>query len=193
MEGFADENSCHVPVTFGQPRSHYRYLCTNIYPRRSYKRADRVATDLSASLYWRRYVRFCDEVSNRIGNFLVLPMALVFGRRPTFLFSSFGLLLSTIGCAVNQNYTGHLVARIIQGLTTGCTESVSPFYCVLLTSKVLPLILADITFIHQRGMIYGWYWATQSMFSAILGLASSYEAIGLSWRYLTLLNFRLIC
>ena len=60
------------------------------------------------------------------GNFLVLPMALVFGRRPTFLFSSVGLLLATIGCAVNQNYTGHLAARIIQGLMTGCTESVGP-------------------------------------------------------------------
>ena len=106
-----------------------------------------------------------------VGNFLVLPLSLVFGRRPVFFISTIGLCLATIGCAVSNSYSGQLAGRIIQGLTTGCTES------------VLPLILSDITFLHQRSTIYGYYWASQSLLSAVWGIVSSYEAIGISWRW----------
>jgi hypothetical protein len=34
------------------------------------------------------------------------------------------LLAATIGAALQDSYEGHLAARIIQGLTTGATESV---------------------------------------------------------------------
>lgn len=96
---------------------------------------------------------------------------MVFGRRPTFLISIFGLLLATIGAAVQNSYSGHLAARIIQGLTTGATES------------LLPLMITEITFVHQRSRAFGAYWATQTALSSALNLASSYETASLSWRW----------
>jgi MFS family permease len=59
-----------------------------------------------------------------LGNYIILPLALAFGRRPVFLISTIGLLAATIGSATNTGYTGHLVSRVFQGLTTGASESV---------------------------------------------------------------------
>lgn len=49
-------------------------------------------------------------------------------------------------------------------------------------SQLLPLMLTDISFIHERSRIFGCYWATQNIFSSALALASSYEAT-ISWRW----------
>ena len=104
------------------------------------------------------------------GNFLILPMSLAFGRRPTFIVCVICLLAATIGSATQNSFEAHLATRIIQGLATGATES------------LLPLMLTDISFLHERSKIFGWYWATQNLFSSALSLASSYEAT-ISWRW----------
>lgn len=59
------------------------------------------------------------------GNFLIMPMSLAFGRRPTFLISITCLLAATVGSATQNSFEAHLACRIIQGLCTGATESVS--------------------------------------------------------------------
>lgn len=59
-----------------------------------------------------------------LGNFLIMPMSLAFGRRPTFLISITCLLGATIGSAAQNSLNAHLACRIIQGLCTGATESV---------------------------------------------------------------------
>ncbi|GKZ56644.1 hypothetical protein AnigIFM49718_001911 [Aspergillus niger] len=41
----------------------------------------------------------------------------------------------------------------------------------------------EVTFIHQRGTIYGIYWATQNIVTSLLTLASSYEVAALGWRW----------
>lgn len=43
-------------------------------------------------------------------------------------------------------------------------------------------MLTDISFLHERSRIFGYYWATQNFFSSALSLASSYEA-AISWRW----------
>ncbi|KAJ5698060.1 hypothetical protein N7462_000065, partial [Penicillium macrosclerotiorum] len=106
-----------------------------------------------------------------IGNYLILPMGLVYGRRPVAIVSILVLLLSTIGCALSQTWEQHLGLRCLQGLATGATES------------LLPLMLSEVTFVHQRGLVYGVYWATQNVVTSCLNLASSYEAAALGWRW----------
>ncbi|PLB51333.1 MFS general substrate transporter [Aspergillus steynii IBT 23096] len=106
-----------------------------------------------------------------IGNFLILPLGLVYGRRLATLLSTVILLAATIGCAVSNTWEQHLGLRIIQGLAAGATES------------VLPLILAEVTFVHQHGMVYGMYWAAQNAITGVLNLASSYEVAALGWRW----------
>ena len=58
------------------------------------------------------------------GNYLLLPLGLVYGRRPATIISIIILLGSTIGCALSQTFEQHLGLRILQGLATGATESV---------------------------------------------------------------------
>ncbi|KAJ6057990.1 hypothetical protein N7499_009087 [Penicillium canescens] len=106
-----------------------------------------------------------------IGNYLILPLGLVYGRRPATIVSIVVLLGSTIGCALSQTFEQHLGLRILQGLATGATES------------LLPLMLSEITFVHQRGTVFGVYWATQNVVTSCLNLASSYEAAALGWRW----------
>jgi len=59
-----------------------------------------------------------------VGNYIILPLSLAFGRRPVVIVSTLVLLLATIGSAVQNSYEAHLATRIIQGLATGATESV---------------------------------------------------------------------
>ncbi|KAF3384846.1 hypothetical protein F1880_001754 [Penicillium rolfsii] len=106
-----------------------------------------------------------------IGNYLILPLGLVYGRRPTAIGSIVVLFVATIGCAVSQTFEQHLGLRCLQGLATGATES------------LLPLMLSEVTFVHQRGLIFGVYWATQNVVTSCLNLASSYEAAALGWRW----------
>ncbi|KAI1873993.1 uncharacterized protein JN550_002572 [Neoarthrinium moseri] len=106
-----------------------------------------------------------------LGNYIILPLSLAFGRRPIFLVSTVILLGATIGAAAQDSYNGHLTARVIQGLATGASES------------LLPLMLTEVTFLHERGQVFGLYWMTQSIFSSLLNLASSYEAAALGWRW----------
>ncbi|KAL5361218.1 major facilitator superfamily domain-containing protein [Aspergillus floccosus] len=106
-----------------------------------------------------------------IGNFLILPLAMVFGRRFATIISTIILLGATIGCALSRTWAQHLGLRIIQGLAAGATES------------VLPLILAEITFVNQHGMVYGLYWAAQNVVTGCLNLASSYEVAALGWQW----------
>ncbi|OJJ94979.1 hypothetical protein ASPACDRAFT_1908671 [Aspergillus aculeatus ATCC 16872] len=48
---------------------------------------------------------------------------------------------------------------------------------------LLPLMLAELTFVHQRGTIYGIYWASQNIITSLLTLGSSYEVAALGWRW----------
>lgn len=83
------------------------------------------------------------------------------------------LLGATIAGALQNSYDGHLASRIVQGLATGASES------------LLPLMLTEVTFLHQRGLVFGLYWTFQNILSQIINLVSTYlnEAAGWRWYY----------
>jgi predicted MFS family arabinose efflux permease len=56
---------------------------------------------------------------------MILPLSIVFGRRPMLLGCCLLLLGSTIGAAVSRSFQEHMACRILQGIATGATESVS--------------------------------------------------------------------
>jgi MFS family permease len=58
---------------------------------------------------------------------MILPLCIVFGRRPVLLGCCLLLLGSTIGAAKSNSYQTHMACRILQGIATGATESVSGF------------------------------------------------------------------
>jgi predicted MFS family arabinose efflux permease len=55
---------------------------------------------------------------------MILPLCIVFGRRPVLLGCCLLLLGSTIGAANSHSYQTHMACRILQGIATGATESV---------------------------------------------------------------------
>ncbi|KAK4050237.1 hypothetical protein OIV83_003558 [Microbotryomycetes sp. JL201] len=105
-----------------------------------------------------------------VGNYIFIPLALFAGRRFSLLVASIVCLAATIGAGACKDYSGHMTARIFQGLSSGVTES------------LLPLILTDITFVHNRGFIFAVYWTAQSILSSIFGIAGPYIAASSSWR-----------
>jgi hypothetical protein len=59
------------------------------------------------------------------GAFLILPLSIVFGRRPVLLDCCLLLLGSTVGAGLSNSYNEHMACRILQGVATGAAESVS--------------------------------------------------------------------
>lgn len=122
-----------------------------------------------------------------LGNFVFLPLALACGRRFAFLIAAAMCLIATIVCATSNNFTTNFTGTLFQALGAGITES------------LLPLIITDVTFVHERGKYFGIYvrcfhvtfarfadpsqWTTQSMLSSVLNIASTFEAERLSWRW----------
>ena len=56
---------------------------------------------------------------------MILPLCIVFGRRPILLGCCLLLFGSTIGAATSRSFQEHMACRILQGIATGATESVS--------------------------------------------------------------------
>ncbi|KAK1720364.1 hypothetical protein CaCOL14_004742 [Colletotrichum acutatum] len=106
-----------------------------------------------------------------LGNYIILPLALAYGRRPVFLGFMIILLIATISAALQNSYNGHLAARVVQGLATGASES------------LLPLMLTEVTFLHERSKIFGLYWMAQNAISSTINLTSSYLNHDLGWRW----------
>ena len=108
-----------------------------------------------------------------LGNYIILPLALAFWRRPVFLAATVVLLAASIGSAVQDSYDAHLATRIVQELATGASES------------LLPLMLTEVTFLHERSCIFRLYWMVQNVLSSTINLLFSYpnHDLGLRWYY----------
>jgi MFS family permease len=57
-----------------------------------------------------------------VGNFLFVPISMMVGRRAVFLFSNILMLAAIIWAAKSDNFTSHLAARCLQGLTCGISD-----------------------------------------------------------------------
>jgi hypothetical protein len=81
------------------------------------------------------------------------------------------VFVGIIGAGAQNSYGAHLGTRILQGLATGAVES------------VLPLMLAEVTFLADRGKIMGLYWGSQNLLTSVLTITASYEVAALGWRW----------
>ncbi|KAK6425309.1 hypothetical protein LTR81_002337 [Elasticomyces elasticus] len=106
-----------------------------------------------------------------VGCVLLLPVAFVLGRRPVFLFAVLVCLICYITAATSTTFNGHVISRIFIGLATGTTES------------LLPLIIADVSYLDERGFYFGLYWSSQNAISAGLLIAIPYLVAATSWRW----------
>ncbi|GJC79041.1 protein HOL1 [Colletotrichum liriopes] len=107
-----------------------------------------------------------------LANLVLVPMAISVGRRPVVLATG---LLAVVGCVwsgSSQSLMSHLLARCVQAVGAGTVESLIPF------------ILQDMIFVHQRNSWISGIFAAQGLIIIILGIAAPYIIIDMSWRYM---------
>jgi MFS family permease len=104
-------------------------------------------------------------------NFIIIPSANVFGRRPVTLICSAIVIGSNIWQAVATSYTSFLGARVVAGLGAAANES------------IMTVVVADIFFLHQRGRYVGLYFWCYFMGLFVGPIISGSIAQHVSWRW----------
>ncbi|KAH6980186.1 major facilitator superfamily domain-containing protein [Fusarium venenatum] len=79
-------------------------------------------------------------ISLAFGNLFCNSLAMVVGKRPVYLFTTVGLLVTTIWSAVAKDFISLAVSRSIQGL------------CMSPMEALVPASISDVWFVHQRGL-----------------------------------------
>ncbi|KAK2589915.1 hypothetical protein QQS21_012406 [Conoideocrella luteorostrata] len=107
-----------------------------------------------------------------IANFFLVPMSIAMGRRNILLITGVIAIAGCIGSGFSTSLGSHLACRTIQALGAGTVESLIPF------------IIQDIVFYHQRNAAISVVFATQGLVIVTLGVASPYIIGMASWRYI---------
>lgn len=106
-----------------------------------------------------------------VGGVIVSPTAILFGKRPVYLFSCLLFILSSVWCALSPNFASLIVARIFQGI------AVSPV-------EVLPsATIAEIFFLHERAYRLGIYTLLLLGGKNLIPLVSAAIIQSLSWQW----------
>jgi MFS family permease len=80
-----------------------------------------------------------------LGNLFWVPLSEKIGKRPVLVASSGIFFVSSIWSAVAKTYASEFAARVFQGFGASCSEALGP------------AIIADLYFIHERGLWMGFY------------------------------------
>ncbi len=80
-----------------------------------------------------------------VGSVIASPTAILFGKRPVYLFSCILFVATSVWCAASPSYASLVVARVLQGI------SVSPVECLPSAT------IAEIFFLHERAYRIGIY------------------------------------
>ncbi|POS78715.1 hypothetical protein DHEL01_v202899 [Diaporthe helianthi] len=80
-----------------------------------------------------------------IGNFIWVPLANKYGRRPVYVASYTLYLATAIWASLEHSYSGFLAARILMGFASGAAETIAP------------VTISDLFFLHERGAVMALY------------------------------------
>ncbi len=72
-------------------------------------------------------------------NFIIVPAANVFGRRPVVIICGLICVLANVWQGLVTSFGSFVGARVISGLGAAANES------------IMPMVVADVLFLHQRG------------------------------------------
>ncbi|KAG7293075.1 hypothetical protein NEMBOFW57_003121 [Staphylotrichum longicolle] len=105
-----------------------------------------------------------------IGNFIWVPIANKYGRRPTYVFSYVIYFATAIWLSFEHSYGGFLAGRILMGFGAGAAETVAP------------ITIADIFFLHERGAVMAFYSSFLAVGVALGLIISGLITIHNHWR-----------
>jgi MFS family permease len=109
---------------------------------------------------------------NGIASYLLVPLSIAVGRRPVMLFAGVLAWAGGLWAGFSRSLYSHIAARCMQGLGAGAVEA------------LIPLIVQDMMFIHQRNRAIASITASQGLIIVSLGIASPLVVTRLDWRYL---------
>lgn len=96
---------------------------------------------------------------NGVASYLLVPLAIAVGRRPVLLLVGVLAWSGGLWASFSTRLESHLAARALQGLGAGAVEA------------LIPLIVQDMMFIHQRNRAISLISAGQGLFIVSLGIA----------------------
>ncbi|KAI0125168.1 major facilitator superfamily domain-containing protein [Xylariales sp. AK1849] len=111
-------------------------------------------------------------VINGIASLLLVPLSIAIGRRPVILFCGLMAWAGGLWASFSTSLESHLAARCFQGFGVGAVEA------------LLPLIIQDMMFIHQRNKAIATMSSSQGLISICLGVTGPYIVSRISWRFL---------
>ncbi|OMP88924.1 putative MFS-type transporter [Diplodia seriata] len=106
-----------------------------------------------------------------LGSVVASPTAILYGKRPVYLFGVILFILSAVWCALSPNYVSLLIARIVQGV------AVSPVECLPSAT------IAEIFFLHERAYRLGVYTLLLLGGKNLVPLVSAAIIQSLGWRW----------
>jgi len=86
---------------------------------------------------------------NGISSYFLVPLSIAIGRRPVLLACGVLAWAGGFWAGASNSLASHLAARAVQGIGAGAVEA------------LIPLIVQDIMFIHERNRAISVIWASQ--------------------------------
>ncbi|KAH6686314.1 MFS1 family protein [Plectosphaerella plurivora] len=106
-----------------------------------------------------------------LGSVVASPTAILYGKRPVYLFSALLFIVASIWCAVSPTFGSLVAARVFQGI------AISPVECLPSAT------IAEIYFLHERAYRIGIYTLLLLGGKNLVPLLSAAIIQGLSWRW----------
>lgn len=111
------------------------------------------------------------QIANGIAGYFLIPLSVAIGRRPVLLVTAIAAWAGGFWAGASTSLSSHIAARVVHGLGAGSVEA------------LLPLIVQDMVFIHQRARATAAVIASQGVFIVILGILGPYLAAHYTWRW----------
>ncbi|KAF3761622.1 hypothetical protein M406DRAFT_50918 [Cryphonectria parasitica EP155] len=111
-------------------------------------------------------------ITNGIASYFLVPLSIAIGRRPVLLLTAVLAWAGGLWAGLSSSLDDHLAARAVMGLGAGAVEA------------LIPLIVQDMVFIHQRNKAQSAIVASQGVVLIALGIAAPYVSANYNWRYL---------
>jgi MFS family permease len=106
-----------------------------------------------------------------LGSVIFSPTAILWGKRPVYLFGAVLFMATSIWCAASPSFTSLILARILQGV------AVSPVECLPSAT------IAEIFFLHERAFRIGIYTLLLLGGKNLVPLASAAVIQNMGWRW----------
>jgi hypothetical protein len=106
-----------------------------------------------------------------LGSVIFSPTAILYGKRPVYLFGAVLYVATSVWCAASPNFTSLILARILQGV------AVSPVECLPSAT------IAEIFFLHERAFRIGIYTLLLLGGKNLVPLVSAVIIQSMGWRW----------